>query len=341
MEGLESDLTNIRFSAPVIELLKNANVTSVERLMESDQLLTEIRTHLKPIQHVKLNALIRQKNHPQDDDEGDFEEVVHRATRKEIITERDFEQQCVDELKRWTDAPESVQNLIVLHQCRVERLSSLLRGKQSKSVAEPTARLRSDPGVLSPTEKRQATLKSEDSPVPADHHGENLKPSHDTFIHEQQRAYERRMSLLFRLTNICKIVSAYNRDVGSALLWRRDWTQKRTALDNNHGCGEARKNLNEEGNRISKQERTLTRHAEAMRRNVLDWNTDAMRLNMYLIENPMLDPSSYLETLVMFKIFGEETIALVTQHSRSKLVQPGEYLESYLRRVEEAQAALK
>jgi len=177
---------------------------------------------------------------------------------------------------------------------------------------------------------------------------EYVSVSRHDFIEEQQRAYQGRMSLLIRLANMCKCIAVYNRTVEGTQNWRRHWTQRQSMFEMNlmwpyypmtkREWQETRQNLNHEKSALNKEEQALKRHAEAIRTNVLDWNTDAMRLNMSLIENPVLDASSYMETLIMFKISGQNIMALVTQHNRFKLVQPGEYLENYFDRVEEAQS---
>lgn len=96
MDRLDTNLMSIRFAEPVLKLLKNADITSVERLIANEQLLAEVRTHLKPIQQVKLNNLIKERGKSIDtgNDNGD-ELVVFRVSRKSLRRELDLGQQSV------------------------------------------------------------------------------------------------------------------------------------------------------------------------------------------------------------------------------------------------------
>lgn len=143
MEDLDIELQSIRFTDPVLELLRNAGVTSVESLLKSDSLLTEVRAHLKPIQLVKLNKLIKD-NVPMDCKEENGTNQVYGRTRMEILRERAFEQQCVEELNRMTDAPEAFRKLVKLYQSRVDRMSLLLSDKERGGSWSTDANLKCD-----------------------------------------------------------------------------------------------------------------------------------------------------------------------------------------------------
>lgn len=169
------------------------------------------------------------------------------------------------------------------------------------------------------------------------------------FVAEQQRIYNRRQTLLYRLASICRTIAAYNSKAVRVAHQRRVWIHHGTLIDLEimRPYGQAmpwselwkvQRNHQNKRTELNRAENDLSRKGDDIRGNVMAWNTEAMRVNMALIEDPDLDESSFLEAMIMFKPFREETIVLVTQHTRFKVAQPGEYLDEYIGRVAEAQS---
>jgi len=384
MEGLDTDMQNIRFPDLVLGMLRNAAVTSVEGLLHSNRLLTEVRTHLNPIQLAKLNKLIQKNNQTVNDKEGRTQEL-YKSTGRDILRERDFEGQCVEELNRMTDAPEAVQKLITLYQSRVDLLSSLpchidkdacagVKRSRKEVCDSPSPGGKGDLNTEDQIElerKEKMVECAEPVPVLNDKVGDvdtsnvavstnavhvddqkplteapNPKDDMSKVSPEQQRVNERRESLLLRLANMCKYTAVYNRKVEETQNWRRHWTRRKSMFEMNlmwpyqtvtkREWQEVRHNLNHEKNALNKDEQALKRYAETFRTDVMDWNTDVMRLNEALTKNTTLAASLTTETVILHKS-QDDAFALVTQHSQLKIVQPGEYLEDYHPRVEEAQ----
>jgi len=321
MDGLDTDLMSIRFAEPVLKLLKNADITSVERLIANEQLLAEVRTHLKPIQQVKLNNLIKERDKSIDTGNDNGDELVVRVSRKSLRRERDLEQQCVEELSYLADAPEVVKRSVELHRARVKYINSLL--KESESSAEASYR--------------------EDSKSLTD--GESAEHKH---------LIEKRATLLTRLADLCKYAAEYNAEAVQVSTRSRRWTQEKVLFDNNlNWCYypgykvsrteqlEKRHRLNVEQNEIAIDERKLKYLADGIDKTVEVWNNEVIRLNTSLIGNSDSDSdSSYCMQVVMMAYsttLKAGTVSLLTKHSHIILVVPGEHLDSYINRVQVAQ----
>jgi len=320
MDGLDTDLMSIRFAEPVLKLLKNADITSVERLIANEQLLAEVRTHLKPIQQVKLNNLIKERGKSIDTGNDNRDElVVFRVSQKSLRRERDLEQQCVEELSYLADAPEVVKRYVELHRARVNHINSLL--KESESSAEASYR--------------------EDSKSLTD--GESAEHKH---------LIEKRATLLTRLADLCKYIAEYNAEAVQVSTRSRRWTQEKVLFDNNlNWCYypgykvprteqlEKRHRLNTEQNEIAIDERRLKYLADGIGKTVEVWNTEVIRLNTSLIGDPNLDLSYCMQVVMMAysTTLKAGPFSLLTKHSHVILVVPGEHLDSYMNRVQVAQ----
>lgn len=150
MESLDSNLKKLRLPLPAVALLENASVTDFAVLLESQNLLEEVRKHLNPIQHSKLNALIKEFEKI-DEDASDYNgtEVLlnaeNNASRNEILGQLVFERQCLEELnsiivddsdEMTAGAKQIVQKSKAAHQARANRLNGVLRSKPDKDKAE-------------------------------------------------------------------------------------------------------------------------------------------------------------------------------------------------------------
>ena len=182
--------------------------------MNLQSLWADVRTHLNPIQHTKLNSLI--KKHSQYD--RACEEIVDvKYKRKDLVRERNFPQRCWDDLNTLPDAPEPVQRWIYILERRVQHLSSLLGLTKSSEKDEDDTQ--------SEEKDRVSVEKEEESVTTAD------RILHDEIVDEQQRLYQWRMNLMCRLANVCKFTAAYNRNVEKTLQRRRQWIQDRAMYD--------------------------------------------------------------------------------------------------------------
>jgi len=149
MESLDNNLKKLRLPPPAVALLDNASVRDFGVLFGSQNLLEEVRKHLNPIQHSKLNALIKEFENS-DEGASDYNgtEVLlnteNNASRSEIIGQLLFERQCLEELNNiivddsdemTAGAKQIVQKSKAAHQARANRLNAVLRSKPAKDTA--------------------------------------------------------------------------------------------------------------------------------------------------------------------------------------------------------------
>ena len=166
MVDLDNNLKKLRLPVPVQKILACAEVSDFAELVSSPDLLEKVRKHLNPIQHSKLNALIKEfetsEEHTSEYNGADvLLNTEKSASRKDILGQLQFERQCLEELNNiivddsddlTLGAKQIVQKSKAAHQARANRLSAILRTKPQEDEAISST----DPN--NPMKKKEKTL---------------------------------------------------------------------------------------------------------------------------------------------------------------------------------------
>ena len=140
---MDANLLKLRLAPPAVKLLEGKGIKDFAALVESEEALSSLRTHLNPIQQSKLNALIKDFESAQDEEDCNIGDKILldselKATRQEIISQLELERQCLEEINSLIleesasmshGAKQLVQKSKAVHQARATRLNIILRSK--------------------------------------------------------------------------------------------------------------------------------------------------------------------------------------------------------------------
>eukprot|EP01032_Pedospumella_encystans_P014899 gene14899-17093_t len=179
---MDANLLKLRLTPLAVKLLEEKGIKDFASLVESQEALSSLRTHLNPIQQSKLNALIKDFESAQDEEDCNIGDKILldselKATRQEIISQLELERQCLEEINSLIleesalmshGAKQLVQKSKAVHQARATRLNIILRSRPVCDSAAPNndeAHPRQTPRAMRKL-KLSVRFKKENRPKP-------------------------------------------------------------------------------------------------------------------------------------------------------------------------------